>query len=47
MSVAYTCSSSERSLECLFKDDNWSDETVFRRYMPYPVRDVCLGLTCK
>ena len=47
MSVTYTCSSSERSPECLFKEDNWPGEKVFRRYMPYPVGDVCLGLTCK
>ena len=47
MSVTYTCSSSERSSGCLFKDDNWLGKIVSRRYMPYPVGDVCLDMTCK
>ena len=47
MRAIYTRSSSERSSVCLFKDDNRPGETVSRRYMPYPVGDVCLDLTCK
>ena len=47
MRVTYTRLSSERSTRCLFKDDNRPGKTVSRRYMPYPVGDVCLDLTCK
>ena len=47
MCATYIRSSLERSSGCLFKDDNWPEETVSRRYMPYPVEDVCLDLTCK
>ena len=47
MSVSYTYSGSERAPGCLFKDDSRPGETLSRRYMPYPVGDVCLGLTCK
>ena len=31
----------------LFKDDSQLGEIVSMRYMPYPVGDVYLGLTCK
>ena len=47
MSVNYTCSSSERSSECLFKDDNQPRKIVSRRHMLNQVGDVCLDLTCK
>ena len=47
MRVTYTRSSLERSSGCLFKDDNRPGETISRRYMPFPVGDVCLDLTCK
>ena len=47
MSMSYTYSISERALGCLFKDDSRPGETVSRRYMPYPIRDVYLGMTCK
>ena len=47
MSVSYTYSSLERAPECLFKDDNQPKEAISRRYMPHPIGDVCLGLTCK
>ena len=47
ISVTFTCSSSERSSGCLFKDANRPGETVSRQYMPYPVGDVCLDLTYK
>ena len=47
MCATYTRSSSERSSGCLFKDDNRPEETVSRRYMPYPIGDLCLDLTCK
>ena len=47
MSMTYTCSSSERSSGCLFKDDNQPGKTISKRHMLYPVGDVCLDLTCK
>ena len=47
MCATYTRSSSERSSGCLFRDDNQPEETVSRRYMAYPIGDVCLSLTCK
>ena len=40
MHVTYTCSSSERSSGCLFKDDNRLGETVSRRYISYLVGGV-------
>ena len=46
MSVTFTCSRSKRSPGCLFQDDNRLGEIVSRRYMPYPVGDVYMGLTC-
>ena len=47
MCATYTRSSAEMSSGCLFKDDNRPEETVSRWYMPYPVGDVCLDLTCQ
>ena len=47
MRTTYTCLSSGRSSGCLFKEVNRPGETMSRRYMPYPVGDVCLVLICK
>ena len=44
MRATYTCLSSERSFGSLFKEVNRLGETMSRRYMPYPVGDVCLDL---
>ena len=45
MSMTYTCSSSERPSECLFKEVIRPGGTVSKRYIPYPDGDVCLDLT--
>ena len=45
MSMTYTCSSSERSSECLFKEVIRSGGTVSKGYIPYPIGCVCLDLT--
>ena len=47
MSVTYTCSSSERSSKCLFKEVIRPGGTVFKRYIFFPDVDVCLDLTDK
>ena len=45
MSMTYTCSSSERSSRCLFKEVIWQGGIAFKRYIPYPDGGVCLDLT--
>ena len=45
MSMTYTCSSSERSFGCLFKEVIRLGGTVSKRYIPYPNGNVCLDLT--
>ena len=45
MSVTYTCSSSERSSGCLFKEVIRPGGTVFKRYIFFLDVDVCLDLT--
>ena len=42
MSMTYTCSSSERSSGCLFKEVIRPGGTMSKRYIPYPDGDVCL-----
>ena len=44
-SMTNTCSSSERSSECLFKEVIWPRGTASKRYIPYPNGGVCLDLT--
>ena len=43
--MTYTCSSSERSPGCLFKEVIRPGGTVSKRYISYPDGDVCLDLT--
>ena len=45
MSMTYTCLSSERSSECLFKEVIRPGGTVSTRYIPYLDGGVCLDLT--
>ena len=45
MSVTFTCSSSKRSLECIFKEVIRPGGTVSKSYISYPDGDVCLDLT--
>ena len=44
MSMTYTCSSSEWSSECLFKEVIRPGGIVSKRYIPYLDGDVCLDL---
>ena len=46
MCMTHTRLSSKRSFGCLFKEVNRPGETMSRRYMPYPIGDVCLDLIC-
>ena len=45
VSMNYSCSSSERSFGCLFKEVIRLRGTVSKRYIPYPNEDVCLDFT--
>ena len=45
VSMTYSCSSSERSSGCLFKEVIRPGGTVSQRYIPYPDEDVCLDFT--
>ena len=47
MSMTYTCSSSERSSRCIFKEAIRPRWTVSKRYIPYLDGGVCLDLTDK
>ena len=47
MCMTYTCSSSERSSGCLFKEVIRPGGIVSKRYIPYPDGNICLDLTDK